>query len=384
MIDREAQKRYNKVGVGMAATDTLLKGFLAPTTSRIDYAAITKAVQSAATGASKVTGPVSIAEYLPSEEQYIPTKPTKPTPPPPSSAEPLLSTGGGRHGFRYPEYVEDLWAYQKALDPKTGMPLHEREAAQMTGKGIVAGYETKREAMTKEAKKSAEALELMGMQTVTMLKNLGGLEEEVKGQYDTARGNWQKAIDQAEEYAKASPIRALASLEKLEEVNNQIATGRDFAKAHDAQAAAQSVIAASRGAVRQAAELYGAGSPEHRQAQESQKQSLAAAQSGIIGAYRRIEEAQNIAYMNASAETMWRGDMYTSFQEQQHVETIRYMAQSSQEYSLQWGQFQLGIEQLKAAGLENLANWLVQTPTYSMDVAPYLTALAGTIPTAVT
>jgi len=58
------------------------------------------------------------------------------------------------------------------------------------------------------------------------------------------------------------------------------------------------------------------------------------------------------------------------------VEMLKYMADAKAGYAMQHAQFQIGVEQLKMAGMENLANWIVSTPSFTMDSTPLITLLA--------
>jgi len=373
----------------MATTDTLLTGFLNPTTGKLDYDAITKAVQSAATNASIVAGPTSIANYLPSKERYIPTKPETQL-----RWNPLFADWANRGMYETPESQAANARYEEALNLRmknvpfngggvstlSGMSLADREANLMKGQGIVQSYATQREAMGTEAQKNADALRMAGAQTVTTLKNLGETADKVQSQYDAAIGGWTKAMNMAEGNATNAPQQVINSLNQLKAINDQIGVDRDFSKAHDAQATAMSVVNATRGAVKQAAELYGVDSPEYQAAVASKAQSLAAAQSSTIATYQKLSEDQHTAWMNASGTIISYGALNVEKAQEQAVETARYFAQSSQEYSLQVANWQLAKTQLEGTVMGDLVTRMEALGTPMMDVAPFLTALAGTLP----
>jgi len=241
---------------------------------------------------------------------------------------------------------------------------------------LIRDYQSEREAMERQAETAAEAMRLRGATTEQRLRGVEEAQAQAAEQYGNASAAWQAAVDKADEYVKESRQRGLATLQRLDEVNRSIAEGRDFAKAHDLQAAAYAVAGTLGAAERQTAERYGVDSAEFRQIRAQKQQALAAAQSGIVGAYRKLAEQQNLAYMNATTEAQWKADMYTSFQEQQHVETMRYMAQAAQQYSLQLAQFNLAAEQLKGTALENLAVAMEEAPSFKVDVAPLMTAIS--------
>ncbi|GAG47292.1 unnamed protein product, partial [marine sediment metagenome] len=86
------------------------------------------------------------------------------------------------------------------------------------------------------------------------------------------------------------------------------------------------------------------------------------------------EQGQN--YLNVVSEAYTKQNMYLGFQEQQHVDMLRYKADAQNAYDLKVSQFEIGVEQLRMSGMENLANWVLETPTFSMDATPLMTLLS--------
>ncbi|KKK93759.1 hypothetical protein LCGC14_2689680, partial [marine sediment metagenome] len=58
------------------------------------------------------------------------------------------------------------------------------------------------------------------------------------------------------------------------------------------------------------------------------------------------------------------------------VDMLKYKADAQNAYDMQVSQFEIGVEQLRMSGMENLANWIVETPTFSMDATPLMTLLS--------
>jgi len=122
-------------------------------------------------------------------------------------------------------------------------------------------------------------------------------------------------------------------------------------------------------------ETYGTDSKEYQQFTASKKVALGAVQSNIHATYAQLAEQQGLSYLNATSDAMTKSNMYLGFQEQQHVEMLKYKDSAKNAYNLQVAQFQTGVEQLKMAGMENLANWIIETPTFSMDMTPLVTLI---------
>ncbi|KKK55521.1 hypothetical protein LCGC14_3073730 [marine sediment metagenome] len=91
--------------------------------------------------------------------------------------------------------------------------------------------------------------------------------------------------------------------------------------------------------------------------------------------FQQLAEEQGKTYLGVTADVMTKQNMYLGFQEQQHVDMLKFREQNKQAYALQATQLEIGIEQMKMSGMENLANWIIETPTFSMDIAPLVTMM---------
>jgi len=251
-----------------------------------------------------------------------------------------------------------------------------QRAAGIRASAAQQSFTAQKEATEKQAAKSAEALAMMGESTTEYLTQLDEIKNQANVLIQDSTDAWNKATEKADEYVQASRGRMGQVLGKLDEINTKISEGREFAKAHDMQVAVQSVLGQMSSEGKVITERYGVDSAEYQQFQQSKQRTLATVQSNIHANYQKIRESQNIAYMSATNEAMWKQNMYTSYQEQQHVETLRYMAQANDQFNLQISNFNTTIEQLKMGGMENLANWMVSTPVYSVDVLDLMNYVA--------
>jgi hypothetical protein len=244
------------------------------------------------------------------------------------------------------------------------------------GQEAIKSYGAEYEAMQKQAAQAQTGLELTSEATFASMQRLDEIRNQTGEQFKSAMEGWDLAAEKADEYVQASRARVGETLAKLDEINEQIGVDRDFAKAHAMQASAQAVLGSMKAEERNILQTYGADSKEYEQFRASKSTALASAQSNIHANYQQFAEQQAITYLNATNEAMWKQNMYTSFQEQQHVEMIKYMSDAKAGYAMQHAQFQIGVEQLKMAGMENLANWIIQTPSFTMDSTPLITLLA--------
>lgn len=244
------------------------------------------------------------------------------------------------------------------------------------GETAISQYGQQAETQKKEAEKAATALEMTGGATIDYLQRLDKIREGTVARAGAAREAWAAAPEKADDYVQAAKARVGEVLDKLEDINAEIGRERDFSKAHAMQASVQATIGSMRAEERNIVETYGVESKEYEQFQMSKMNALGTVQSNIHATYRQLEEKQGQNYLNVVSEAYTKSNMYLGFQEQQHVDMLKYKADAQNAYDLQVSQFEVGVEQLRMSGMENLANWVLETPTFSMDATPLMTLLA--------
>ena len=256
-----------------------------------------------------------------------------------------------------------------------------RGAYKGIGEVAVTQYGRQTEVQKKEAEKAATALEMQGGATIDYLQRLDKIREGVTARAGAAREAWAAAPEKADEYVQAARSRVGEVLAKLDDINSQIGKDRDFSKAHAMQASVQATLGSMKAEERNIVETYGAESKEFEQFQMSKMNALGAVQSNIHASYQQLQEKQGQNYLNVVSEAYSKGNMYVGFQEQQHVDMLKYKADAQNAYDLKISQFEIGVEQLRSAGMENLANWIIETPTFSMDATPLMTLLSDLVQT---
>jgi hypothetical protein len=240
----------------------------------------------------------------------------------------------------------------------------------------IKNYEQQILSTQKQAERSASALEMAGKATENYLSGLDTINENFQNRVSSTKEAFSAAAEKADDYVQASKGRVNEVLTKLDEINTQIAKDRDFAKAHDMQAAVQTSLASMKAEERNILETYGTDSKEFMQFQQSKRSSLATIQSNIQANYANLAEDHAKTYLGIVESAYTKSNMYLGYQEQQHVEMLKYQAEQEAAYNMQIAQFETSIEQLKMGGMENLANWLVETPSFAMDSTPLVTLLA--------
>ena len=249
------------------------------------------------------------------------------------------------------------------------------------GETAISQYGKQADVKKKEAEKAATALEMQGGATIDYLQRLEKIREGVTARAGAAQEAWAAAPEKADDYVQAAKSRVGEVLSKLEDINDQIGKDRDFSKAHAMQASVQATIGSMKAEERNIVETYGAESKEFEQFQMSKMNALGAVQSNIHASFQQLQEKQGQNYLNVVSEAYTKSNMYLGFQEQQHVDMLRYKADAQNAYDLQVSQFEVGVEQLRMSGMENLANWVIETPTFSMDATPLMTLLSDLVTT---
>lgn len=231
----------------------------------------------------------------------------------------------------------------------------------------VKAYEAKKPIVQAQAKKAAGGLELMGEQTLQYQAAMTAEGIKLQGMQKSAAVEFDAAVGKAREYALEAHQRTQEGLQKIDEWGKAIYEGLDFTKAHDMLVAVESTVGSLREEDRQIAQKYGVDSAEYQQFQAGKSRALGIAQSTIQASHGKLRAEIGTNILQAKSTYLERGDMYESFQQQQDVEISAAMAKAKATYDLDISGRLIAIEQLKIAGWENLANWIIETPVFAMD-----------------
>jgi len=244
------------------------------------------------------------------------------------------------------------------------------------GEAAVTGFQQQEKEQQKRAERAASALEMVGASTVEGIRRLENIQTQIKSQAQKTTESWSAAATKADEYVQAARSRVGEVLSKLDQINDEFSKERSFAKSHAMLASVQAVRGSMAQEEREIIKTYGADSAEAQQFKAAKATTLATVQSNIHNSYQQLAEQQNNTYLAAVSDAYTKSNMYLGFQEQQHAELLRYSEESKSNYSLQAAQLDVSIEQLKGSAMENIANWLIETPTFSMDMLPLVTMLS--------
>lgn len=295
----------------------------------------------------------------------------------PKGYDPLAGFGTGLHTFYSPEAKTGI---REGTMLRRGYPTEmKRYGVDLRERAAVEALATKRETLGRQAEKAAAALEMKGLGAAEQLRRLEGVEFGEGGAekaWERASTFWGEAVEKAGEYVEMSRVRTREVMGKLEEIFDDIGERREFGKAHAMNAAVQSVLGSMEAEGRAVAEEFGRDSKEYQQFAAKKTIALGTLNSNITANYQKMGEAQDQNYLNVYGATAERMAMYENFQEQQHVETLSAMATNSAMYDLQVGQLRLNLEQMRGSVYEDMANWIVQTPEFVMDLQPFANLMA--------
>lgn len=273
--------------------------------------------------------------------------------------------------------IAPLTNYKPTVTGKSWSQTGLTGSRQATQQAIVSSAKSQQANLQEQAEKSASALEMVGASTLSGIKGLESIQGAIRQQTQSSSDSFNLAAEKADEYVQAARGRVTEVMAKFDDLNKGITKDLDFAKAHSMQASVQATLGTMKTEERNIAQTYGTNSPEYAQFQASKKNALGTVQSNIQASYAQIRSQQAESYRNAFVDTATKMNMYVGYQEQQHVEMLKFQEQEKAAVSLQAAQLDTSIEQMKMSGMENLANWIVQSPSYSLDVTPMVTALAG-------
>lgn len=245
-------------------------------------------------------------------------------------------------------------------------------------------------------------------------EDLNKIEADLLAGRERSGAAWERAVEKADDYVIATRQRTAEAMNRLDDMATEMGKNRDFAKAHDMQAAVQTMMGSMVGNEREILQRYGQGSAEHQQFLASKRTSLGTLQSNLHASYQRLAEQQDQVILQATNEAQLQSHMYENFQEQQHVKTLEAAANADALYSLQVTQGLISIDKLRMArdelrmqeenlrlqavqvgtdqrrlwiaekqqwlaNQENLANWIIDTPEFVVDAAPFVNLIADIV-----
>lgn len=240
----------------------------------------------------------------------------------------------------------------------------------------IGSLQTQREALTGQAERAATALEMRGESAAEEMRRL----EAIGGEFEAARGRtqdlWTEYTGKMEEYVETANRQTRESLGRLDELFEAIGKGRDFAKAHSAQALADSVLGSMDAELRDVARAYGKDSKEYQERVAVRGRTLAATSSQLQASYYAMEEETAKLHLNVTADVGTKMTQYESWARMYVSDAYKTSAIESGKYDLAGAQLSVDIARMVGTIYEDVANWIIQTPAFVMDLQPYANLMA--------
>lgn len=235
-----------------------------------------------------------------------------------------------------------------------------------------------RDTLIKQADAAGTGLELRGSAYETAMRRLDAISASAEADKIKITDGADEAAKKAEEYVKDNRARIDFNLDRLKAIKDEIDQGRDFAKTHGLLAAAQAVRGSIDSTLRELSRTLpkGAQDPAYQVEAARMNVKLAEVQSQIHSTFQQLKEQTGQAYLAATNEQMWKSDMYESFQEQQHVEMLKYANSMQAQYNMQYSDFQTSVARLKLSSSNELATYMEETPYFTMDWSPLASLIA--------
>ena len=201
----------------------------------------------------------------------------------------------------------------------------------------------------------------------------------MSGNVGQVSGYWADAMQEADDYAKAAMQKVSDVTAKVEGIFREWQQDRSSSKAAAMQAGVQSIAGSMQEQQKNIAQTYGVNSAEYAGFQGAKVKTLGTLFSNIQVQFQQMADTAYNSFIQTYSDTATKMNTMTSYQEQQHVDTIKAAAQAQDSMKIQ--QTQLGLATLAAEGTvyQGFMDMMNNIPTYVMDSAPAASAIMDMI-----
>ena len=243
----------------------------------------------------------------------------------------------------------------------------------------IKGYISQKGQLTTQQANADAAMEERALSSEQYIAGLQGIDSTINTALGDASAGWAKAAEQADEYAQGYALKTQESLDTLKGIYKDVQSDLNFAKAHDMNAAVDAALGSMASGGREIAQRYGKDSAEYAQHQQNRTKTLGAMQSSIQGTYGKLRFTLGQNYLSATNETLWKMNMYQSFQEQQHVDVLKASASFGPTYELQAMGLKTSLAQLANTEHMDFANYVASQPIFALDQGSLVDYLANLV-----
>ena len=247
--------------------------------------------------------------------------------------------------------------------------------AQMSA-GLV-DYQAEQKSSEQHQKNYQAGLETVGAGVASMGQELDQVGALIKEQMNQGLSPvWERAMGKADEYVQNAQNRTVQAMQELDSNIKAMKDDMRFEKAHDMQVATQTALGQMNDYGDVISRRYGQDSPEYQQFTQQKSSTLATTQSSIHATYGQLNASMNQGFLTTRAQLSGNMAMYENYNEQASLEVYKTAAAADQQYELNATSQLITIEQLKMSGQTLLADWMANTPVFSMSVSGLLSFLA--------
>ena len=280
--------------------------------------------------------------------------------------------------MRYPLNTPQAQANDQLLQAMREVGINNPEAligrmdpmkkAQMSAS--LQDYGTQKESFGQQAQNYAAGMKTLGEGVASMGQELEQTSALIKSQMGQGLSpTWERAIGKADEYVTNAQNRTVQAMNDLDNVITSMRDNMQFEKAHDMQVATQAALGQMNSYGDTIARRYGEESPEYQQFTQQKSASLATTQSSIHSTYGQLNASMNQGFLTARTGLASNMAMYENYNEQASLDVYKAAAAADQQFELNATSQLVAIEQLKMSGQTLLADWMANTPVFSMSLS---------------
>lgn len=236
-------------------------------------------------------------------------------------------------------------------------------------------YDTEKRSAEEQAKNYATGTGMLAGGVEAMENNLNTIAQQLSASMGQVGGLWERALSKADEFVEASRGRTQEVMRMVDSLTADMLDKHEFGKSHDMQVAVQSALGQMNETESVIARRYGADSPEMQQFQQTKMGTLTGIQSNLHAAYSQLGSQLRTSVAQLMGTSATQMAMYENYHEKAAMEVYTAAAQADQVYSLQASQYLVGIEQMKMNNQTMLAEWVANTPVFTVKMGSLIAAL---------
>lgn len=277
---------------------------------------------------------------------------------------------------------EELWQQLKSMGlERSASDIRSAPDSRISqAKALVQDVKTQEANMKRQAEQHALATQMLMQASMDYQRAMDQIQQGIPLRLEELNGAWERALAKADEIVASAARRSMEAYRQIDQDIAQMRQSLSFEKAHSLQTAVHSLTDQFDHLEAQIAAKYGANSPEMLQFKQNKQLTIANTQSQIHTAFGQLRAQLDAAAGQLRSDTIQRMAMYENYNEQAALDVYKAAAQASNAYALEAAQLRLAAEQYKMNNQTMLAEWIVNTPVFSISYGSLASALATLLP----